>query len=55
VLSEQKVFITNWMLYYWKQKNIGSIRVLEKIGLTFKSTFDFDGQEGVIYQIEKNK
>jgi RimJ/RimL family protein N-acetyltransferase len=35
--------------------NIGSIRVLEKIGLTYKSTFDFDGQEGVIYQIEKNK
>lgn len=35
--------------------NIGSIKVLEKIGLTYKSTFDFDGQEGVIYQIEKNK
>jgi RimJ/RimL family protein N-acetyltransferase len=33
--------------------NIGSIKVLEKIGLTYKSTFDFDGQEGVIYEIKK--
>lgn len=37
--------------------NIGSIRVLEKIGLTFDRPFNFDDHftdhEGVIYKIEK--
>lgn len=33
--------------------NIGSIKVLEKIGLRFDKTFDFDGQEGLVYKIEK--
>lgn len=33
--------------------NTGSIKVLEKIGLRFDKTFDFDGQEGLIYKIEK--
>ena len=33
--------------------NIGSIKVLEKIGLKFEKKFDFDGAEGVIYSIEK--
>lgn len=33
--------------------NIGSIKVLEKIGLRFDRTFNFDGQEGLIYKIEK--
>lgn len=32
-----------------RKENKASIRVLEKIGMTFKKTFDFDGQEGVIY------
>jgi [ribosomal protein S5]-alanine N-acetyltransferase len=33
--------------------NIASIRVLEKIGLTYLKSFDFDGHEGVIYSIKK--
>lgn len=31
--------------------NIGSIKVLEKIGMAFKENFDFEGREGVIYEI----
>lgn len=33
--------------------NKASIKVLEKIGLTFLSNSDFEGQKGVIYQIKK--
>jgi len=33
------------------KENIGSIKVLEKIGMTFKENFDFDGQQGVIYEL----
>ncbi len=33
--------------------NIGSVKVLEKMGLKFEKNFDFDGVEGVIYSIEK--
>ena len=33
--------------------NIGSVKVLEKIGLKFEKNFDFDGKDGVIYSIEK--
>ncbi len=36
------------------KKNIGSIKVLEKIGLVFNNSFDFNGQEGVVYKIEKS-
>jgi [ribosomal protein S5]-alanine N-acetyltransferase len=32
-------------------ENTASIKVLEKIGLTFKEKFDFGGFEGVIYEI----
>lgn len=32
--------------------NTGSIRVLEKIGLQFLRTFEFEGQEGVIYGLK---
>lgn len=32
--------------------NIRSIRVLEKIGLTYVRTFNFDGEKGVIYEIK---
>ncbi|MFQ3576974.1 MAG: GNAT family N-acetyltransferase [Cytophagales bacterium] len=32
------------------KENIASIKVLEKIGMTFKETFDFDGHDGVIYE-----
>lgn len=35
------------------KENIGSIKVLEKIGLTFKGNVDFEGHEGVIYEIIK--
>ncbi|WP_040479904.1 GNAT family N-acetyltransferase [Mariniradius saccharolyticus] len=33
------------------KENIASIKVLEKIGMTFKESFDFDGQEGEIFEI----
>ena len=33
--------------------NIGSIKVLEKIGMTFKENFDFEGREGVIFELTK--
>ena len=36
-----------------RKENIGSIRVLEKIGLTYLKDFDFDGNEGVVYCIQK--
>ena len=35
-------------------ENIGSIKVLEKIGLTFFKPFNFDGEKGLIYKIIKN-
>jgi len=31
--------------------NIASIKVLEKIEMRFKETFDFDGHDGVIYEL----
>lgn len=34
------------------KENIGSIKVLEKIGMTFKENFEFEGREGVIYEIK---
>ena len=33
--------------------NKTSIKVLEKLGMTFKKTFDFDREKGVIYSIRK--
>lgn len=36
-----------------RKENISSIRVLEKIGLTYLRDFDFDGNNGVIYCIHK--
>lgn len=35
--------------------NIASVKVLEKLGLTFLKDFDFDGEEGVIYEIVYNE
>lgn len=35
------------------KENIGSIKVLEKIGLSYFKTYDFNGHEGVIYRIKK--
>jgi len=35
--------------------NIGSIKVLEKIGMTFVGKFEFALHEGVLYQIENKK
>ncbi|GAB4186566.1 MAG: GNAT family N-acetyltransferase [Thermoflexibacter sp.] len=35
------------------KENISSIKVLEKIGMRFKETFDFDGHDGVIYERTK--
>lgn len=37
------------------KENIGSIKVLEKIGMTFKENFDFEGREGVIYELTNKK
>ncbi|CDF79290.1 GCN5-related N-acetyltransferase [Formosa agariphila KMM 3901] len=34
-------------------ENIGSIKVLEKIGLEFEQNTNFQGQDAVIYKIEK--
>lgn len=31
--------------------NVASIRVLEKIGLTYWKDFDFDGEEGMVFKI----
>ncbi|WP_319590431.1 GNAT family N-acetyltransferase [uncultured Draconibacterium sp.] len=36
------------------KENMGSIRVLEKIGLEYEQDTDFDGKSAVIYKIEKN-
>ncbi len=33
--------------------NTASVKVLEKLGMTFKGYFDFDGQEGVLFEIRK--
>lgn len=35
--------------------NIASVKVLEKLGLTFLKEFDFDGEKGVIYEIVCNE
>lgn len=32
-------------------ENIGSIKVLEKIGLTFDKVFNFDGKSGSLFKI----
>lgn len=32
------------------KENNASIKVLEKIEMTYKETFDFEGQSGVIYE-----
>ena len=37
------------------KENIGSIKVLEKIGMTFKEYFDFEGQQGVVYELSKKE
>lgn len=34
------------------KENTASIRVLEKLGMHFSNSFDFDGQEGVVYRKE---
>jgi RimJ/RimL family protein N-acetyltransferase len=36
------------------KENNASIKVLEKIEMTFKETFNFDGQDGVIYERTNN-
>jgi [ribosomal protein S5]-alanine N-acetyltransferase len=36
-------------------ENIASVKVLEKLGLTYLKEFDFDGEEGVIYEIVCNE
>lgn len=35
------------------QENTASIQVLKKLSMTRKGTFDFDGQEGVMYSLTK--
>lgn len=34
-------------------ENKASIKVLQKIGMSYKNSSDFDGKEGVVYQITK--
>ncbi|MDN3694559.1 GNAT family N-acetyltransferase [Chryseobacterium tructae] len=36
-------------------ENIASIKVLQKLGLTFDKEFDFNGQKGVMYSVERSK
>lgn len=36
-------------------ENVGSIRVLEKIGLVYLEDYNFEGESGVIYEIKKSK
>lgn len=36
-----------------RKDNTSSIKVLEKIGLTYLEAYDFEGNEGVLYQILK--
>lgn len=36
-----------------RKENGASIKVLEKIGLTYNHDYDFDGKEGVVYSISK--
>ncbi len=33
------------------KENIGCIKVLEKLGMTFKENFDFEGSAGAIYEL----
>lgn len=35
--------------------NIASIKVLEKLGMVFLTTFDFDGHEGVVYELHQSR
>jgi len=35
------------------EANIASIRVLEKLGLSYEKEFDFDGKRGLVYRIDK--
>lgn len=35
--------------------NSASVRVLEKLGLRFFDSFDFDGEEGLLYRIRKSE
>ncbi|MCX8532385.1 GNAT family N-acetyltransferase [Chryseobacterium luquanense] len=37
------------------KENTASIKVLEKIGLSYEKNFDFDGKDGVIYRIKNTK
>lgn len=37
------------------KENCASIKVLEKIGMQFERNFDFDGHEGVIYELTNNR
>lgn len=34
-------------------QNTASIKVLQKIGMTFRENFDFEGQKGVIYELNQ--
>ena len=38
-----------------RKENIASIKVLEKIGLHYWKDFDFDGEEGVVYKIDRRE
>ena len=37
-----------------RKENTGSVKVLEKLGMRFKENVDFDGHEGVLYELTRN-
>lgn len=37
------------------KENAGSIKVLEKVGMTYFNSFDFEGRDGAIYTIENSR
>ncbi len=37
------------------KENVASIKVLEKLGMTFQKVIDFDGEEGAVYEIYRER
>jgi [ribosomal protein S5]-alanine N-acetyltransferase len=37
------------------KENSGSMKVLEKVGMTYFNSFDFEGRDGAIYTIENSR
>lgn len=43
----------NRMIGRAMKDNLASVKVLEKIGMSFVKDFDFDGKDGVVFEIKK--